>query len=349
MKKNTLILQYFQKNDELQISQSAYKKVVLELFQWLLAADDAAHDLTGSLFPEENVTGKIISKQDTVVSGLEEAAFLLKNETGVDFFPEVNDGDEVKKGKVIAAVSGSSCKILSLERTILNILQRMSGIATETKKYVTKINSKTTFIAATRKTPWMLLDKKAVTAGGGLTHRLSLSDGILIKDNHLEVIKSKLGITTEQEAIKKVLELILPQIQNSLIEIETNTPEGARAAIDTFCYVVPTMSGPASYKSGNEILKRVQDDDNFRMGTRGIVNTNCLAVMLDNWKPEEAEDFIKSYNIEQKKYPIIFEASGNIIKKNLAHWAKTGVNVISVGSLTHSVKAADLSMELIPE
>jgi nicotinate-nucleotide pyrophosphorylase (carboxylating) len=313
MNKTDLTLQFFQRSHLLRMTEDVYQTVVFALFDWLLSADGVARDRTGNLFPEKKVTATIISKQDTVIAGLEEVAFFVKEKTDLGFEEKVADGDFIKKGTVISLITGNSREVLSLERTILNMLQRMSGIATETQKLVRIINSPETRIAATRKTPWGLLDKKAVAVGGGLTHRLSLADGVLIKDNHLEIIKSEFGITNESDAVKKALELVLSHMKKTLIEIEINTAEGAVAAIRTY---------------------------------HRLPSTNALAVMFDNWEPEKVGEFIKKMTAQQDTSNILFEASGNISEENIPDWGTTGVQVISLGALTHSPKAADLSLEI---
>jgi len=273
MNKKKLVLQFFQKAQYLRMTEESYRKTVTGLFHWLLVSDDAAHDLTGKFLPDREIKGSIVSKQVAVIAGLEEVAFFLKQETGLEFEKKIEDGERVEKGQIVAVITGSDREVLSFERTVLNILQRMSGIATETQRLVDLIDTQNTFIAATRKTPWGLLDKKAVAAGGGLTHRLNLSDGILIKDNHLEIIKKSFGIKSEEEAVKKVLELILPQTKDSMIEIETNTQEGTQQAIQSFT---------------------------------SLENYNYLTIMLDNWKTEKAGEFIKKNNKEIDIYKIHF-------------------------------------------
>lgn len=295
------------------MEEISYRNTVFELIHWLLKNDNVTRDRTSSFIPDREIKGTIISKQDAVIAGLEEVAYLLKKKTNLEFEIIINDGEQAEKGQTVAAITGNSRDIVAMERTILNILQRMSGIATQTRRLVDVIGSQETFIAATRKTPWGLLDKKAVAVGGGLTHRLSLADGVLIKDNHLEIIKKNFGIINEQEAVKKAMELILPELRDSMIEIETNTQEGAQQAIQSF-----TTSK----------------------------NSNYLTVMLDNWSPGEAGKFIKEMTKQADISQILFEASGNITEKNIAGWEKTGVTMISLGALTHSVKAVDLSLEI---
>lgn len=312
MNKNTLIQKYFQKDHLLKIGNPYYQKTVDALFDWLTASDHTENDLTSKFLDDKSIKASIKTKQDIVIAGIEEIEYFLKKYPGISFQKKVTDGQNAKKGDEIALISGKNRSILSLERTILNILQRMSGIATQTQKFSQLL--KPAYIAATRKTPWMLLDKKAVAVGGGLTHRLDLSDGILIKDNHLQILKNENNLKDEEQSVIHALKMILPQITNTSIEIEVTTKESANAAIKTFSQ---------------------------------ITNKNQLIIMLDNWQPKEVKTFLSAipYNLPPKQ-PIIFEASGNINENNLQDWARTGVDIISSGALTHSPKAADLSLNI---
>ncbi len=335
MNKNTLIKKYFQKNHLLKIDNPQYKKIVDTLFNWLISCDHTENDLTAKFFDRKPMHASIRTKQDIVVAGIEEIEYLLKKYPEISFQKKVTDGEKIKKGGEIAIISGDNRTILSLERTILNILQRMSGIATQTQKLTKIITAENkpstpnpqflTHIASTRKTPWMLLDKKAVAAGGGLTHRLNLSDGILIKDNHLQILKNENNLKNEEQTVTHALKMILPQITNTSIEIEVTTKEGANSAIKTFSVIaIPIKSGEA-------------------------ISTNCLTIMLDNWTAKDVRNFIKEVNTNPYASSIIFEASGNINESNLKHWAQTGVDIISSGALTHSAKAADLSLSVIQD
>lgn len=303
-----------------------YQKKVDTLFNWLLNCDHAKNDITAKFLDKKSIQASIRTKQDIIVAGIEEVEYFLKKYPEISFKKKVSDGEQIKIGDEIATISGSSETILSLERTVLNILQRMSGIATQTQKFAQILSP--IHIAATRKTPWMQLDKKAVALGGGLTHRLDLSDGILIKDNHLQILKNENNLKDEEEAIAYSLKMILPQITNESIEIEVNTKEGANAAIRIF--------------TDFHVIARPADS------AGEAISTNYLTIMLDNWEVENAQNFIKEASTNPYASSIIFEASGNINESNLQDWARTGVDIISSGALTHSVKAADLSLSIYP-
>lgn len=311
MDKNILVQKLFQKDSLLKMTNPQYKKAVDRLFQWMIDCDNFGNDRTSEVIKNVHISAVIRTNEDIAAAGIEEISSFLEKFPNILFENKAEDGKQVKKGEEMAIISGESRIILSLERTILNILQRMSGIATMTANYVKIL--KPVRIAATRKTPWMLLDKKAVAAGGGLTHRLDLSDSILIKDNHLQIIKNEFKLTDEKQIVSKVLNEILSKIKDVPVEIEVNTREGAEAALQSFLAVKDIKYG---------------------------------IIMLDNWKISDAELFMTQVRKNNDFEKILFEASGNISENNIKDWAKTGVDVVSSGALTHSAKAADLSLEI---
>jgi len=250
---------------------------------------------TESTVPEDEMSSaRLIAKEDIVVAGLEvfcRVFSLLDRNIYIERY--VNDGDKVKTGTVILRISGNSRAMLKAERTALNLLQRMSGIATATRKLVDILEGTNAKIVDTRKTAPGLryLDKMAVRMGGGTNHRFNLSDGVLIKDNH---IKASGGITA---AVKRAKERVPHTVK---IEVETETMEQVKEAL----------------AAGADII------------------------MLDNMKPEDMKKAVAYINGRA-----LTEASGNITADNLAIVAETGVDLISSGSLTHSVKAADISLK----
>ena len=298
-----LISPFFQKKDQLTITNPLYKQLVSDLFLWLVANDQVAHDLTTtSLFSEgKQITASIITRQEITVAGLEELSYLLQTHTNLTIKVYGNDGDHLSKEQTLAEITGDIREILSYERVLLNILQRFCGIATETATILTKLGPTKTQIAATRKTHWGLLDKKAVAVGGGLTHRLNLSDGILVKDNHLLMI-------SPTDTLKKLLQ----SVNDTLIEIEVEDNK--------------------TLLSLTELFSQTQ-------------TTNVLGILLDNFLPDEAKTVLAKLPRYEN---IIFEASGGITAENVKEWAQTGVDVISLGALTHSPKSANLSLEIRP-
>lgn len=300
MNKKRLILRFFQKADQLKINNQAYRQTVISLFKWLAANDEIKADTTSQLLKFcSKKTAEIISHEPAVIAGLEEITCLLTNFTNLSIKPFVKDGNTVKNNQDIAQIQGPANEVLAYERIVINFLQRMSGIATETKKFVDLIDSPSPQIAATRKTPWGSLDKKAVAVGGGLTHRLSLKDGILIKDNHLKLIP-----------VPQTLKIILPQIHHQLVEVEAKNEAEALQTLTTF----------------NQL-----NQDNY------------LAIMFDNFSAPAIKKTVARLNNQS----VIYEASGGINETNLLSFTKTGVDIISLGALTHSARAVNLSLEII--
>ena len=299
MNKQKLILKFFQKANQLKLSNHSYLLALTSLFRWLVANDEIRNDITSNLLAlRSKTTAKIICHEKAVIAGLEEITYLLTNFTNLSIKPFVKDGNSVKNNQIVAKIQGPVNEILGFERTIINILQRMSGIATQTKNFVGLINSPSLQIAATRKTPWASLDKKAVAVGGGLTHRLSLHDGILVKDNHLKLT-----------SIPQALKIILPQINHQLIEVEVKNQAEAFQALNTF----------------NQL-----NQDNY------------LAIMFDNFSTPA----IKKTIVQLNNQFVIYEASGGINETNILSFSKTGVDIISLGALTHSTRAVNLSLEI---
>jgi nicotinate-nucleotide pyrophosphorylase (carboxylating) len=212
---------------------------------------------------------------------------------------EIFDGVRLHKGQSIAVIVHNARVVLSCERVILNLMQRMSGIATLTRRYVDAVAGTGTVILDTRKTaPGLrVLDKYAVTCGGGHNHRLDLSDGVLIKNNHIALAGGAVA----------ALERALHNRRGSqVIEVEVRSLEELDAVLE-----------------------------------RG-----AEAVLLDNMPPEQVRQAVERVRQLGRHLPL--EASGGITLENVRTYAETGVNFISVGALTHSAPAVDLSMRIAP-
>lgn len=252
---------------------------------------------TNSLVPESTLAvAEMTAKADGVISGIDIARMVFERfDKNIRWLPSTTEGGRVKKGDSIVRIEGSYRALLTGERTALNILQRMSGIATATSNYVKELEGTATQLLDTRKTaPGMrILDKIAVKAGGGTNHRMGLYDLALIKDNHIKVAG---GIT---EAVKEV-RAYAPGIK---VEVEVTTLEETKEAVT----------------AGADII------------------------MLDNMSNEMMEDAVKLIAGRAKT-----EASGNMTIGRLKGAAATGVDYISVGALTHSVTALDISMNIVP-
>jgi len=260
-----------------------------------LAEDIGTGDITtlATVGPKKKGRAVAVAKQDFVVAGLEVFAFAFKCiDKNIRVKKLITDGKPAKEGDIIAEVEGRLSVILQAERTALNFLQRMSGIATQTGKYVRAVRGTGVKILDTRKTVPGLrpLDKMAVRLGGGVNHRFGLFDAVLIKDNHIEAAG---GITAAVAQQKKYLKKKLK------IEVEVKNLSEVKEALD--CGVDIIMFDNMT----NAAMKKAV----------ALVHGRALT-----------------------------EASGNVNLRRISAIAKTGVDFISVGELTHSVRAADISL-----
>jgi nicotinate-nucleotide pyrophosphorylase (carboxylating) len=272
-----------------------------EIIDRALAEDLGKGDVTTeALVPGDQLgTGFIVAKKEGILAGMNVAKQVFHQadpELKVEVLLE--DGARVKPGSKVAKVSGSIASILKAERVALNFLQRLSGIASETNRYVEVVKGLPVRIMDTRKTTPGLrsLEKHAVKAGGGENHRMSLGDGVLIKDNHLAALRSQ-GLN--------IREIVAKARQNSPqrlpVEVEVGTVSEALEAVE----------------AGADI------------------------VMLDNMNLEDMRKATKSIHGRA-----LIEASGGITLDNVRAVAETGVDFISIGALTHSARALDISLEL---
>ncbi len=307
MTKGKLIQKYFQRKTQLTTNNKMYREHLTELFQWIIKADMIHDDVTSqNLKLTGNGTANIVAKQEGIVAGMEEIIYLIKHHTKLMAHQQVTDGSAISHNATVLSLSGNNNELLSFERVLVNILGRMSGIATACRDAVHCISIEdSTIIAATRKTPWMFLDKKAVALGGGLTHRLHLADWPMIKDNHLKIAE-----TQHSTSLEEIIEQML-QANIDFFEIEVATIEQAETAVKTF-------------KNKN---KR---------------KYAAMAILLDNFNYRDVIDYVPTLSGFEN---IILEASGNITKENLSEWATTGVDILSLGALTHSAQNFDFSMK----
>jgi nicotinate-nucleotide pyrophosphorylase (carboxylating) len=271
---------------------------------WLLADDIIKRALNEDLYygdittnaiveQSEKATIDLISKEDGIIAGLEvfKRVFFILGDANVKLY--VNDGDSVHNGEKIGEVYGNTRTILSGERVALNFLQRMSGIATLTRKFTKKLEGTNVKLLDTRKTtPNMrMFEKYAVKIGGGFNHRFGLNDGVLIKDNHIDAAG---GIKNAIETVRKSA----PFVRKIEVEVES--------------------------------LRQLEE----------ALEANADIIMLDNMDIETLKTSVKMINGKAET-----EASGNVTLDTIESIAKTGVNYISTGALTHSFKALDLSMK----
>ena len=266
-----------------------------------LAEDIGRGDITTSATVPEGVrgTGKFLAKEDMVLCGLHvaEAVFIHLDEGSPDIEPIANEGDDVKAGTVFATLKGYADVLLAGERVALNLLQRLSGVATETRKYVEAVAGTGARIVDTRKTtPGLrMLEKYAVSVGGGKNHRFGLDDGVLIKDNHIALAG---GITAAIGAARDAV--------GHLHKIEVEISNWAQL--------------------------------------REAVNAGADIVMLDNQTADETRKLVEmARNLNPN---IVIEASGGINLETVRSFAEAGVDLISVGRLTHSARAVDISFKI---
>lgn len=299
------------------------------LLEQALIEDKAASDATTNLTidPELRATATILARQEMVVCGLgcvprffEIFSHLDKRSPAqtryeVVSHPEIFDGVRVRDGQTLAVIRHNARTLLSCERVILNLMQHLSGIATLTRRYADAIAGTHAHVLDTRKTVPGLrtLDKYAVLCGGGTNHRLDLSDGILIKNNHISLGGGVRHVLTSALSGRK---------PGQRVQIEVRTTQELEDAL----------------KYGAEAILL----DNM---TPGEVRAAVERIKQEEAKHEEASPTEK----DKKKHWIPTEASGGIVLENIRDYAVTGVDFISVGALTHSAKAADISMRITAE
>jgi nicotinate-nucleotide pyrophosphorylase (carboxylating) len=278
------------------------RKLLEDKLKTILTEDIGQGDITvAAVIPANSyVIASVIAREDGIVAGIEEVTILAQT-LGTEVKANVTDGEKIENRQVLLEISGNARTILTFERTLLNLLSRMSGIATKTTILNEKFKNAgvKTKIAATRKsTPGLLFfDKKAVAIGGGDPHRLHLDDMVLIKDNHLAIVGNV------EEAVKKA---------------KANTSFTKKIEIE----VTSVADALKAAEGGADII------------------------MLDNFSPQNAKVAVDALR-EAKFENVLIEASGGITEDKILEYATAGVDVVSIGALTHSVKALDISLEII--
>ncbi len=310
MNRKKLLNKAFQRGHLLTVKNKLYRDWINKFIVDETKGDIGRGDITSNaVLKNGKVKAIIYSRSDGIVAGIEEVSLLLK-EHKIKIKPLKKDGEKIKKGSDILLLEGNEKNILKLERSALDVLARMSGIATLTNELIKKTKAQ---IAPTRKTQWRYLDKKAVYIGGGLTHRLALWESILIKDNHLDALKKG----KVKDIIKTAIERAWKNRKKGIfIEIETKNEKQAIRAAEKF--------------------KELQSKSN---------NIPCL-IMLDNMKPNIIKKIIKKLKKQKLYNNVLLEASGGITPNNIKEYSKTGVDVISLGYLTTSSKALNIKLKL---
>lgn len=285
---------------------------IQKLIELALKEDIGAGDITSDALIHKNLLGKaeIVAKQKGVLAGIKIAEKVFKKkDPNLFFIPLKKDGENFKPNDKIAIIEGRVKSILKCERTALNFLQKLSGIATLTQSFVSKMKGEKIKILDTRKTTpgFRILEKYAVKAGGGENHRMGLYDMILIKENHIKTVKN---ISSAIQKAKKTLEnkdFVKKFSKKKKIKIEVETKN----------------------------LNEVRDALGFKIDM----------IMLDNMPIQMIKK--ASQIIRGSKKKIKIEVSGNIDLKNLRDYSKLDIDYISIGAITHSSKAIDLSLNLI--
>jgi nicotinate-nucleotide pyrophosphorylase (carboxylating) len=300
----------------LTLENLAYSRALRTFINVLVKADLSPEDLTVRALgmKDRPALAAIVARQGGVAAGLAEFAFLLRRH-GVTVRFEKQDGAAIMPGDTLLYADGEESKLLALERVGLNLVQRMSGIATAARCMQERASRKSsrTRIVGTRKTPWGMLDKRALHLGNGGTHRLGLGDAIVIKNNHLALLARR-----EEDAAPIAIERAWKYRENAaFIEVEVRGEPAARAAAEAF--------------------RRLRED--------AAEEYPCL-LMLDNLPAEQAGTILETLQRENLWVDTLVEASGGITEKNVEAYAALGVDAISVGALTHSAKALDICQRI---
>ncbi|MCL2288943.1 MAG: carboxylating nicotinate-nucleotide diphosphorylase [Candidatus Bathyarchaeota archaeon] len=278
------------------------RKIIEQQLAHFLNDDIGQGDATTTaIIPTDlSITAKVTAKETGIAAGINEATILAQY-MNLKVKTNITDGDQIKNKQTLMQITGNAQTILTIERTLLNLLSRMCGIATTTHNLVEKLKTTNpqTKIAATRKTMPGLnyFDKKAIAIGGGDTHRLHLDDMILIKDNHIAII----GDPAEAVKLAKKNASF-----SKKIEVEITDPK--------------------------DILR--------------VAQAGADIIMLDNFTPNEAKKAAKTLKNAKLPHKVLLEISGGINNETLTDYAQAKVDIISIGALTHSVKALDISLEI---
>jgi len=264
-----------------------------QLLQFL-AEDIGKGDITSALLSKKKISVRIISRENAIVAGVHYAKEIFKlKKCRVRILKK--DGSKIKPNQTIMIITGNAGDILTCERTALNLLTRMSGIASQTNELVKKIPKKTKLYATRKTAPGLrYFDKEAVEIGGGKKHRLRLDEMIMIKDNHIAVGDSLSFLIKKTKKKYKKFE----------VEVESTV---------------------------DAVLAAKED---------------ATIIMLDNFSPSQIKKTISVLKKQKLRNKVMLEASGGINSKNISKYGQTGVDIISVGSITNSVKGIDMSLEI---
>ncbi|MBD3330120.1 carboxylating nicotinate-nucleotide diphosphorylase [Candidatus Peregrinibacteria bacterium] len=265
---------------------------------------------------DKKCVAKIVCNEEGILAGMNELIYFLQDsdpkfkpslKSHFDLDTHFEDGQNVSDGETVLIVESTVSSILAIERVALNLLGRMSGVATETANFIKLISGSDVLITPTRKTLWGLLDKKATVLGGGGSHRLDLSDSIIVKDNHLRVLDDDFAKVFHAFHVKK------PDVRFIEVEVE-NKDQAIRVA-----------------KYFNEFSKAVN---------------SVPVIMFDNMSPEDIKNTIMQVKDISLYNGVLFEASGGIDRDNIIEYSNCGVDIISIGALTQSATSLDFTLKI---
>ena len=307
----------FFRGDGLHLQNPEYLGFARTLLGQLLDADVGSGDQTVSALQlaDGHASAKILAKEPGVIAGVAEFTWLL-NRGDVEVTRRKQDGQSIEAGDVVLEVEGRRSDLLAYERVGLNLLQRLGGMASATRHLQELVHRQNpeAHVVATRKTPWGLLDKRAVHLGGGGTHRLGLWDAILVKNNHLALLANR-----EEEAARIAVERAWQARRAAaFIEVEVRSEEAAIAAAEAF--------------------RRLQESTQAEP-------VACF-LLLDNMPPARISETLAGLRSRGLLDHVLIEASGNISESNIEEYAACGVDAISMGALTHSARSLDLCQRL---
>lgn len=289
------------------------KSKIIPLLKEAIREDIGAKDITSYsvLHPDTCIKAYLLAKESGIVCGMEVAELIFDIvDRRIRFKPQVKDGDAISNDKILAYIEGPARTILSCERVALNFLCRLSGIATLTNEFVKKVSDTNAKIMDTRKTTPLLreLEKYAVICGGGFNHRMGLFDMVLIKDNHISVLASQSPVAEKKRFA----------IEETIKRARKYAPKAKKVEIE--------VNNLEEFKTA--------------LGAKPDI------IMLDNMSIDDTKEAV-SLARHSAIYRPLLEASGNVTVDNVREIALTGVDMISVGSLTHSAKAVDISLEIM--
>ena len=311
MDKKKLISEAYDRAKFLTLENSMYLDRVKDFTEKCFQEDVGNGDITTEalLLRDNKVKAAIKAKSSGIIAGIKEAVWFYNNHN-IEVKVLKKDGRPIKKDDLILELEGSEKNLLTTERTGLNLLQRMSSIATLTNEMVEKVKDKNVEVVPARKNHWGMLDRKAAVLGGALTHRLGLWESILIKENHLEAIKKEVC----DNYIETALERAFNHEETVFIEIEV--------------------------ENTNECLKAAKKFREYKK------EKPCI-IMLDNFTVKNSKTVVDLLKQRNLRAHIIIESSGGITPKNIAEYADTGVDVISMSYITYAQNICDLSQRII--